>query len=126
MTKEIGFIGGGQMGEALVKGLLKAGLYQAQSIFLTDPNAGRRSYLESTYGIETCDTALPVWQSCGIVILAVKPQIMAEVLTSAKKQILATHLLITIDELIDRSRAYDTSAWCRKSHFSESSQKRTS
>jgi pyrroline-5-carboxylate reductase len=96
MTKEIGFIGGGQMGEALVKGLLKAGLYQAHSLLVAEPNAKRRTYLETAYGIETCDTTLPVWQACGTVLLAVKPQAMAEVLTSAKSFIQNSHLIITI------------------------------
>jgi len=96
MTKEIGFIGGGQMGEALVKGLLKAGLYQAHSLILAEPNALRRRYLETTYGIETCDTTFPVWQTCNTVLLAVKPQVMADVLISAKPYIQNTHLIITI------------------------------
>jgi pyrroline-5-carboxylate reductase len=96
MTKEIGFIGGGQMGEALVKGLLKAGLYQAHSLIMAEPNAERRKYLEKTYGIETCDTTSPVWQTCNTVLLAVKPQVMADVLTSARPYIHNTHLIITI------------------------------
>jgi pyrroline-5-carboxylate reductase len=96
MTKEIGFIGGGQMGEALVKGLLKAGLYKTESIILAEPNAPRREYLESTYGIETSETADPVWKACDTVLLAVKPQIMTGVLASAKKLLRKTHLLITI------------------------------
>lgn len=96
MTKEIGFIGGGQMGEALVKGLLKAGQYQADSIILAEPDAERRKYLEATHRIETCDTAIPVWQACSTVLLAVKPQIMAGVLASAKQYIQNTHLIITI------------------------------
>jgi pyrroline-5-carboxylate reductase len=100
MTKEsgfeIGFIGGGQMGEALVKGLLKAGLYKASSLLVAEPNAARRGYLETTYGIATRDTVLPVWQACGTVLLAVKPQVMTEVLTTAKPSVQKTHLIITI------------------------------
>ena len=93
---EIGCIGGGQMGEALVKGLLKAGLYKASSLLVAEPNAERRRYLETTYGIETRETALSVWQACGTVILAVKPQAMTDVLTTAKPSIQKTHLIITI------------------------------
>jgi pyrroline-5-carboxylate reductase len=96
MKKEIGFIGGGQMGEALLKGLLTAGLYSADTILLAEPNADRRAYLEATYGIMTCDSAIPVWQACGIVLLAVKPQIMSTVIATSKDQIQSTHLIITI------------------------------
>ncbi len=100
MTKEsmyeIGCIGGGQMGEALVKGLLKAGLYQASSLLVAEPNAERGKYLRDTYEIITSDTASDVWRKCSTVLLAVKPQIMAKVLASAKPFIQETHLLITI------------------------------
>lgn len=96
MTKEIGFIGGGQMGEALVKGLLKAGIYKNSSLLLAEPNAEKRRTLETTYGIETCDTAIPVWQTCDTVLLAVKPQIMADVLASAKPYVQSSQLIITI------------------------------
>jgi hypothetical protein len=75
MTKEssfeIGCIGGGQMGEALVKGLLKAGLYQASSLLVSEPNAERTKYLRDTYKIVTCDTTSQVWQKCNTVLLAV-------------------------------------------------------
>ena len=84
------------MGEALVKGLLKAELYKASSLLAAEPNKERRGYLETTYGIETRDTALPVWQACSTVLLAVKPQVMTEVLTSAKPSIQKAHLIITI------------------------------
>jgi len=96
MTKEIGFIGGGQMGEALVKGLLKAGLYAAKTVLVAEPGAQRRAYLEDAHGIETTDDALSVWQKCPTVILAVKPQVMADVLTAAGSSIGVSHLIITI------------------------------
>jgi pyrroline-5-carboxylate reductase len=96
MKKKIGFIGGGQMGEALVKGLLKAGLYDKQSIFVAEPNAAKRELLETAYGIATSETVDFVWQASDTVILAVKPQTMAEVLASAKKCLRDTHLIITI------------------------------
>lgn len=96
MTKDIGFIGGGQMGEALVKGLLQAGLYQAQSIRVAEPDEQRREILKKSYNIEVCESASPVWSSCPTVILAVKPQIMPQVLASCKQDIKDSHLIITI------------------------------
>jgi pyrroline-5-carboxylate reductase len=100
MTKNngfaIGFIGGGQMSEALVRGLLKAARYQTFSFLVAEPNVERRRYLKMTYGIETSETALPVWQACSTVLLAVKPQMMADVLVSAKPSVQETHLIITI------------------------------
>ncbi len=96
MAKEIGCIGGGQMGEALIKGLLKAKLCRAQSLIVAEPDPMRRKYLESTYAVETCDVPQFVWQKSTTVLLAVKPQVMQIVLAASKPHIAADHLLITI------------------------------
>jgi pyrroline-5-carboxylate reductase len=96
MADKIGFIGGGQMGEALIKGLLQANLYQTQAIIIAEPHSSRRDYLKTTYKIDTYESSQIIWESCKTVILAVKPQVMSEVLLMAKKFIKDDHLLITI------------------------------
>jgi pyrroline-5-carboxylate reductase len=75
----IGFIGGGNMAEALIKG---AGSQQSavSSIFVSEPKDDRRKYLEQTYGVKTTSDNRGVASSCNIIILAVKPQNMAAVL----------------------------------------------
>jgi pyrroline-5-carboxylate reductase len=75
----IGFIGGGNMAEALIKG---AGSQQSavSSIFVSEPKDDRRKYLEQTYGVKTTSDNREVASSCNIIILAVKPQNMAAVL----------------------------------------------
>lgn len=96
MSEKIGFIGGGQMGEALIKGILAAGTYQKNAIIVAEPDSARRSYLESEYSITTSETAKQIWQDCTIVVLAVKPQIMGAVLADSQSLIQENHLLITI------------------------------
>ncbi len=96
MTNTIGFIGGGQMGEALIKGLINTGLYQTQDIFVAEPRPERREFLNKTYGINTFDKSKLVWQSCKTVFLAVKPQVMSKVITSSKQDIGTDHLIISI------------------------------
>ncbi len=96
MTGKIGFIGGGQMGEALVKGMLSSALYKAAHISLSDPDSARLAYMDTAYGIATSQTAESVWANSTIVILAVKPQIMASVLHASKEDIKDHHLIITI------------------------------
>ncbi len=93
---KIGFIGGGQMGEALIKGLLKAGLYTAKDLIVAESAPGRREYLETTYNVETSETVTTVWQSCKTVLLAVKPQGMQQVITASSGEIKEDHLIITI------------------------------
>jgi pyrroline-5-carboxylate reductase len=95
---KLGFIGGGRMGEALIRGILRAGIIAAEDILVTDPVAERRVYLADTYGVTTYDSSedVHVWSGCATVILAVKPQIMKDVLHGANDKINGSHLLISI------------------------------
>jgi pyrroline-5-carboxylate reductase len=96
MNNNIGFIGGGQMGEALIRGIIESGLYTAEAICVSEPNEERRAYMTDTYGIQGLATSHDLWQSCNTVILAVKPQIMGIVLDASKEYIQADHLIISI------------------------------
>jgi pyrroline-5-carboxylate reductase len=93
---KIGFIGGGQMGEALIRGLLQAQAVTADRLLVMEPDVVRRHLLEEEYGVMASDDPGFVWSACQTVILAVKPQIMADVLRSNRELITADHLLISI------------------------------
>jgi len=95
---KLGFIGGGRMGEAMIQGLLKSGIIAAADILVTDPVAERRAYLADIYGVSTYDSNQDehLWSCCATVILAVKPQIMQDVLQGAKNKINESHLVISI------------------------------
>jgi pyrroline-5-carboxylate reductase len=77
--KTIGFIGGGNMAEALVKGLLAGGIPK-KAILVAEPQSARRSYMAKTYGISCLEENQEVVANSDAVILAVKPQIAAAVL----------------------------------------------
>jgi pyrroline-5-carboxylate reductase len=102
---KLGFIGGGRMGEALIQGILKSGIIAAEDIGVIDPVAKRREYLADTYGVITYDSNADerIWSDCATVILAVKPQVMKEVLLDAKDRINDSHLLISIAAGIESS-----------------------
>jgi pyrroline-5-carboxylate reductase len=72
-----GFIGGGKMAEALIKGLMSRG---SRNVLVSEPLEERRRYLETSYGIKTCASNKEVAGACNTIILAVKPQNMAAVL----------------------------------------------
>lgn len=95
---KLGFIGGGRMGEALIQGVLKGGVSVPGNILVTDPVASRRTYLADIYGVSTYDSSEDdyLWRSCATVILAVKPQIMKDVLANARSRVNGSHLLISI------------------------------
>ena len=73
----IGFIGGGNMAEALIKGMTSRGM---RDIIVSEPREERRKHLEQSYGIMTSPLNKPVASSCSIIVLAVKPQNMGAVL----------------------------------------------
>jgi pyrroline-5-carboxylate reductase len=72
----IGFIGGGNMAEALIKGIAAK---HGKDIIVSEPLAERRGYLEKTYRVKTTPDNKEVLKNCTAIILAVKPQNMDEV-----------------------------------------------
>lgn len=92
---KIGFLGGGRMAEALVKGILQGGLVSAKNIHVVDPDPGRCSLMEETYKVSASTEYTPVW-ACDIIILAVKPQVMGSLLDECREEITPKHLLISI------------------------------
>ena len=78
--KTIGFIGGGNMAEALTGGILQAGLVAPEMIIVSELLEERRDHLAETYGVKvTSDNGLPAKES-GTLFLAVKPQILPGIL----------------------------------------------
>lgn len=96
LNNNIGFIGGGQMGEALIKGIIQAGLVTASQIYVCEPVADRQHYLTETHGVHVAGDGEMIFRECGTVILAVKPQVMGKVLDANRKFISEKHLLISI------------------------------
>ncbi|MDJ0886828.1 MAG: pyrroline-5-carboxylate reductase [Desulfobacterales bacterium] len=78
--KQIGFIGAGNMAEAMIKGLAGSGGIKPQQIAASEPLAARRAFMGSTYGIEVVADNREMAPAADILVLAVKPQVAAEVL----------------------------------------------
>jgi pyrroline-5-carboxylate reductase len=80
IDNKIAFLGGGNMAEALIKGMLAAGVAKADQIFVTDISADRLAHLQGTYGITVPQDNKDAVIRAGIVLLCVKPQMMDHVL----------------------------------------------
>ena len=76
---KISFVGGGVMCEALVAGILKSSLAQAEEVIVSEPVHDRRSYLESRYHIGTTSRNAALIATEGIIVIAVKPQVLRHV-----------------------------------------------
>jgi len=78
--KTIAIIGAGNMAEAIVSGLLKNGLVRAGQICATDVDSQRLAHFRKTFKVRVSHDNRKSAKSSDIVILAVKPQAMNEVL----------------------------------------------
>ena len=96
LNKKIMFIGGGNMGSALVKGILKAQLTPADCITVIDIHTGRLQELNSECGVRVDTKAGPHMEATEVIILAVKPQILNEVIDSIRDSLGPEQLVISI------------------------------
>ncbi len=92
---DIGFIGGGNMAEALIKGLVGADQPPSR-VLVAEPLAGKRRALARRYGIKTTTDNGEVAGACQTVVLAVKPQIMGEVLEGISAVVGKSQLVVSI------------------------------
>ncbi len=97
MLKErIGFIGGGKMAEALIKGVLSAKLGSTDKIIVSDVDKKRCQILEEETGIKTTQENDKVISGAEIIILAIKPNVMGKILEELKGNITSGHLVVSI------------------------------
>lgn len=74
-------IGGGRMGEAIVAGLLASGAVEASAVVVAEPSASRRVELSAAHGVRCVAAGIEALPS-DTVIVAVKPQVMDDVIRS--------------------------------------------
>jgi len=91
----IGFIGAGNMAEAMAKGLTGAG-FAADRLLASDVSASRRTLFRSEIGVEAIESNTELVSRADLVILAVKPQIIADVLKGVAKHLKPKHLVVSI------------------------------
>jgi len=93
---KLSFIGGGNMGEAMLSAILDKKLSQPRDISVSDVSQARRQYLEQKYGIvATSDNRLAV-QNGEVVVFAIKPQNLAEVMAGLNGQLKPAQLVLSI------------------------------
>ena len=81
-TKKIGFIGGGNMANSLISGLIASG-HSAQQIWVSDADQEKLSSLATSMHINTSASNDALIAEVDVVVLAVKPQVIADVIKSS-------------------------------------------
>ncbi len=92
--QRIGFIGAGNMGAAIIKGI-SAKLQDSTELFAADPDTAKLEALQP-HGVTPCEDAKAVVRACKYVFLAVKPQVIKPVLETIADAVTADTVLISI------------------------------
>ena len=96
LGKRIALIGAGNMTEALVVGMLTAGVAHPDELYATDILPERRAHFQDRYKIKVSGDNVDAVRHGQIIILSVEPQVLDEVLGSVKSVLEGKHLIISV------------------------------
>lgn len=95
-SRQLGFVGAGNMAEAIARGVLSAKLFAPADLMASDPAEARRKLFEDELKISAVSDNAQLARSCAAIVLAVKPQSMAEALTQLSEHLGPDTLIISI------------------------------
>ena len=93
---KIAFIGGGNMGRAMINAIIRQQLAEPEDITVADVRAESREALAVELGVTTTDSNIAAAMSGDVIVLAVKPQNLDEVMADLKGQLCGSHLVVSI------------------------------
>jgi pyrroline-5-carboxylate reductase len=96
LGKKIAFLGSGNMAEALVKGLLAAGVAARDELVCAEPRAERREELRARHGVAVLASNLDAVRQADIVVLSVKPLVMDALLDEVAPAVDPRKLVVSI------------------------------
>ncbi|MBP9656215.1 MAG: pyrroline-5-carboxylate reductase [Candidatus Promineofilum sp.] len=94
--KNVAFIGGGIMGEAMIRGLITQKIVSPDCIYAADPLPSRLDDLRERYGIHVTGDNAEAAESGQIVVLSTKPQNLGEVMPNIRGHLRRQDLLLSI------------------------------
>jgi pyrroline-5-carboxylate reductase len=94
--KIVGIIGAGNMGEVLIRGLIQSGKMKKTDIIASDTNQDRLVHIAKTYGVRSTPSNVEVVENASIIIIAVKPQNIDDLLEELSTSSHEEHLFISI------------------------------
>jgi pyrroline-5-carboxylate reductase len=93
---KIAFIGGGNMGEAILAAVLEKRLASPSDICVSDISRERREYLERKHGVAVTDNTTEAIKNKDIVVLAIKPQNVVDIPEVIEKSLQPEQLVLSI------------------------------
>ena len=95
-TRKIGFIGVGNMGQAMIKALLETGTVSATNLFATNRSSSRLKKVQELFQIQPLHNNEELIDLCDVVVLAVKPQDLTQVLEPIASSFHEGHLVLSL------------------------------
>lgn len=96
MNKTVGFIGSGNMGSAIMGGIIEKGIVGGKNIIASDPNEASLNKLKEKYNINTTTDNKETAGKSDILILSIKPVMFPNVINEIKGEIKDETLIISI------------------------------
>ncbi|MDR7238901.1 pyrroline-5-carboxylate reductase [Neobacillus drentensis] len=96
MNKKIGFIGAGKMAQAMIEGILKSHLIPKENIMASANTEKTIEHIEKTFGIVTTLNNRYLARYADILVLAVNPELYANVIKEIKNDMKPASIIITI------------------------------
>jgi pyrroline-5-carboxylate reductase len=93
---KIGFVGSGNMAEALIKGIITAKLYEPKNIFISDIKPDRLKFIAQKYNVTPALTNAELAAKVETLVLSIKPQNLTDALNSLKGATKKDALIISI------------------------------
>lgn len=94
--KKVGFIGCGNMGQAILSGLLISGKVGTKDIIASAKSKSTLDKLVAEYGIETTEKNVLTAKEAEVIFLAVKPNLYKEVITEIRDAVSENQIIVTI------------------------------
>ncbi len=101
---KMGILGAGNMGEAILRGLLIAKLFKPKEILISNRNPKKRAAMHRKYKVATTASNATLLDRTQTVIFAIKPQDCGTVLPPLKKNIGKGHLFISVMTGVDTKK----------------------
>ena len=92
----LSFLGGGVMAEAIVNGVLSQKVIESNRITIGDPVAARLEYMAAQYGIHTTIDNLNAMNDADLIVIAVKPQQLGNLMGELSTNVKDSQIIISI------------------------------
>jgi len=99
--RTIGFLGAGNMAEALIRGLVRGGHVPAAQVIASGPRRERLDELHAAYAIEVTTDNVDLARRADILVLSVKPQILPSVVLEVAGELRPTTLIVSVAAGVD-------------------------